>query len=159
MIEELFGSSRDLSILQMADRAVVVFLLALIFIRIAGIRAFGMKSAFDNIIILLLGAILSRVVVGASQAVPTTTACFVIVFLHRLFGLLSVYSTKFGYLVKGKRVLLYQDGKMMKRNMNLNMISEHDLMEGVRLQGHVDELKDIKAAYLERNGHISIITK
>ncbi|HET9137313.1 MAG TPA: YetF domain-containing protein [Candidatus Kapabacteria bacterium] len=159
MIEELFGSSRDLSILQMADRAVVVFLLALIFIRIAGIRAFGMKSAFDNIIILLLGAILSRVVVGASEAVSTTIACFVIVFLHRLFGLLSVYSTKFGYLVKGKRVLLYQDGKLMKRNMNLNMISEHDLMEGVRLQGHVDDLRDIKEVYLERNGHISIIKK
>ncbi len=51
IITELFGEGKDLNALQMSCRTVVMFIIALAFFRIAGIKTFGKNSAFDNIII------------------------------------------------------------------------------------------------------------
>jgi uncharacterized membrane protein YcaP (DUF421 family) len=158
MIENLIGTG-NLTPLQMGIRAFFIFIIALILIRIAGIRAFGMKSAFDNIIILLLGAILSRAVYSSDSVVGIVTAAFVIVIMHRLFAILSVHSDTFGKLIKGDRTLLFKSGKMIEKNMTRSLISHKDLDEGIRMEGHVETRDKVEAAYLERNGHISIITK
>ncbi len=159
MFEELLGTGTELTPLQMGIRAFIIFILALVLIRLAGIRAFGMKSAFDNIIILLLGAVLSRAVVGASPFFSILVACLVIVSMHRIFAFLSLYSDTFGKLIKGDKMLLFKDGKEIKKNMRKSLISSKDLAEGIRMTGHVETPDDVEVAYLERNGHISVITK
>ena len=159
MLEQLFGSGTELEPLQMGLRALCVFLIALIMIRMAGIRAFGMKSPFDYTIILLLGAILSRAVVGASPFISIVVACLVIVLMHRLFGILSIYSTAFGNLIKGDKILLYKDGLPLIKNMKKSLISNKDLAEGIRMELHSELQEDVESAYLERNGHISVIAK
>ena len=65
-ITEIFGSGEDLSPMQMAARAFVMFFIALLLIRLAGMRVFGIRTAFDNILVIMLGAILSRGVAGSS---------------------------------------------------------------------------------------------
>jgi uncharacterized membrane protein YcaP (DUF421 family) len=159
MLEDLIGPGSGLTPSQMAIRAFFVFIIALIFIRMAGIRAFGMKSAFDNIIILLLGAILSHAVLGDSPFWGIISACFVIVVMHRLFGILSSYSDAFGKLIKGDKTLLLKDGKAIPKNMRRSQISNKDLDEGIRMTANTEKRENVEAAYLERNGHISTITK
>src|SRR5689334_16760837 len=134
MLENIIGSGPELSLMEMAIRAFFIFIIALVLIRIAGIRAFGMKSAFDIIIILLLGAILSHAVYASSPPFfSIVIAGFVIVVMHRLFALLSIYSDAFGKLVKGDRILLLQDGKAIRKNMRQSLISHKDLDEGIRM--------------------------
>ncbi len=159
MFEDLIGTGIDLSPLQMGIRAFFIFIIAGALIRLAGIRAFGMKSPFDYIIILLLGAILSRAVYGASSILSTLTACVVIVLMHRLFGFISIYSDTFGKLVKGDKVLLFKDGKPIRKNMRKSLISDKDLAEGIRMEIHVEDSDQVDAAYLERSGHISVVLK
>ncbi len=74
ILTTLFGHGKDLDSLQMICRAIVSFFLTLVLIRIAGIRTFGKKTPFDNVITIMLGSIFSRVVVGASPFIPTTLA-------------------------------------------------------------------------------------
>ena len=88
----IFGEGKDLGSLQMAMRAVAVFFAALILIRISGRRSFGQRSPFDYVVAILLGATLSRVIVGASPATPTFMASLVIVLLHRALAWTCVRS-------------------------------------------------------------------
>lgn len=157
MIEDLIGTGITMTPLQMGVRAFFVFILALVFIRIAGIRTFGMKSSYDNIIILMLGAILSHAVIGDSPFYSILAACSVIVLMHRLFAILSVHSDWFGKIVKGEKTLLVKNGRVHWENMKDALISHKDLDEAIRLAGHPEEHNEIECAYLERNGHISVI--
>ena len=70
LLREIFGSGKDLGILQMSARALVVFVVCLVLIRLAGRRSFGMRMPFDNVMAILLGAVLSRAVTGARAAMP-----------------------------------------------------------------------------------------
>jgi len=158
-IHMLFGTGKDLSSLQMVCRAVLAFLLTLALIRIAGIRTFGKRSAFDNVIVIMLGSIFSRVVVGASPFLPTTLACLAFVLVHSGLGWVSVRSDLIGRLVKGEREILFAEGKMNERNMRRVMVSKKDLLESVRLRLNSDNLDEVREIVLERSGEISVIRK
>ena len=153
------GEGHDLNAAQMMMRAVIVFLLTLVMIRLAGLRTFGKKSAMDNVVLIILGAVMSRAIVGVSPFVPITAACFVLVLVHRLLAWLSVYSGIIGRLVKGERICLLKDGIIMEQNLTKAMISHKDLMESVRLMTNEDGLGHVKDIYLERNGELSVIKK
>ena len=85
-IHILFGHGSELDTLQMTVRGIVIFALTLVMIRLAGQRTFGKRSPVDNVVIIMLGAVLSRAVVGASPFIPTVVASFAIVLIHRLLG-------------------------------------------------------------------------
>ncbi|MBV9962879.1 MAG: hypothetical protein JO072_11595, partial [Parafilimonas sp.] len=65
-IQYWFGEGEHLNVLQMSVRTFFTFILLMLLIRLAGMRTFAKRSAFDNIIVILLGAVLARGVVGAS---------------------------------------------------------------------------------------------
>ena len=158
-IKIIFGEGKDLDCLQMSSRAVVAFFETLILLRIAGIRTFGKKSAFDNVIIIMLGSILSRVVVGASPFLPTTVACLAFVLVHWLLAWLSLYNDTIGRWVKGEKSSLFKDGRPNTRNMRRSRISEKDLEEGLRLKINDETFEQVKEIFIERNGEISVVKK
>jgi uncharacterized membrane protein YcaP (DUF421 family) len=53
-------------------------------------------------------------------------------------------------------VCLVKDGKMLRRNMRQELVSEDELMSQLRLQG-AKELSEVKEARLEGNGEISVV--
>lgn len=159
ILTQLFGEGENQTTLQMSARAVVIFIITLILLRIAGRRSFGMKSPFDNIIVILLGAILSRAVVGASEFVPTIAAATVIAVLHRLGAWLGALNLRFGALIKGQKIVLFEKGRLMHDNMRRALISESDLYASLRNNMHVESFDSIKSAYMENNGQISFVKK
>jgi uncharacterized membrane protein YcaP (DUF421 family) len=159
LIEQLIGTGKDLSSSQMAVRAILVFLFSLLLIRIAGKRSFGMKMPLDNVLTILLGAILSRAIVGASPFFPILCSAFVLTMLYRILAGLAFYNKWIGKMVKGSTQVLYKDKKLIVDNMKKSMITHHDLMERVRISGNVDSLDQVDTVYEERNGEISVIKK
>jgi uncharacterized membrane protein YcaP (DUF421 family) len=155
----VFGQGKDLNILQMMSRAVLSFFLTLLLIRVAGIRTFGKKTPFDNVVVVMLGSIFSRVVVGASPFVPTALACLVFVLTHRLLAWISLYNDRVGSWVKGEASVLYGDGQMNAANMRKARISLKDLQESVRLRINENSLEHVKEIVQERNGEISVVRK
>lgn len=156
---QIFGQGKDLSAWQMSCRGIVVFVIALLLIRISGRRSFGIRTPLDNIILILLGAILSRAVVGASAFIPVIVACFVIVTLHRCVGWLIANSKFFARLVESDKIMLYENGKYVHQNLKRVQLTEEDVMQGVRKSALTEDLEQITHIYIERNGEISAIKK
>jgi uncharacterized membrane protein YcaP (DUF421 family) len=159
LLKEIFGEGKDLNVLQMSCRGIVVFIIALALIRLSGRRSFGIRTPLDNIISISLGAILSRAIVGASAFLPIIVCCFVIVILHRTFGWLVVNNKAFGRFIEGDKILLYKDGRFIKENMERGLLCEEDTMQGIRKSALTEDMSIIDKVYMERNGEISSIKK
>lgn len=158
-LETLIGHGRDLNSLQMICRAIISFFITLLFLRIAGVRTFGKRSAFDNVIIIMLGSILSRIVVGASPMIPTILACLVFVVIHSMLGWLGYYNDRIGRMIKGEASLLFSNGMEHEKNMKRTQVSRKDLLEAVRKELHQVDFEQVKEIYLERSGDLSVIKK
>lgn len=157
-ISELMGfGEEDLNALQMGTRVVIVYAVALFVVRIGEKRFLGENSAFDFILGIVLGSVISRSITGNAPFFPTLVAGFLLVALHWLFAAIAFRSHRFGTLVKGSHRVLVKDGEIQWDAMRKSHISENDLMEAVRSEGSVADLKKVKEARLERSGDISII--
>lgn len=159
ILKTIFGEGKDLDTLQMCSRGIVMFIIALLLIRISGRRSFGQKTSLDNIISILLGAVLSRAVVGASPFIPVVVCCLAIVCLHRIFGWLCVRYPQFARIVEGTPILLFQNGKFIPDHLKRGIVGEEDIMQGVRKSALTEDMAKIDKVYLERNGDISPLMK
>src|SRR5438132_1152573 len=148
---------KDLTFVQVSLRGIVVLAATLVMVRLSSKRSLAEKTAFDAVLLVILASVLARAINGSSPFFPTLGAGFVLVVLHRLLGAVAYYSHGFGILIKGKPVVLVQNGKLQHKNMRLNHISEHDLEEDMRLDAKTEDLSKIKVARAERSGDISFI--
>src|SRR2546430_1956391 len=80
----------------------------------------------------LLASVVARATNVLALFFPTLGAGFVLVVVYRLFGAGASYSHCFGILIKGKPVVLLQNGKLQHKNMRLNHIPKRDLEEDMR---------------------------
>ncbi|MFL6544248.1 MAG: DUF421 domain-containing protein [Verrucomicrobia bacterium] len=160
LLQTLLGIStepRELTFLQVAIRGVIIFIATLVMVRLSSKRSLAEKTAFDAVLVVIIGSMLSRAINGSAAFFPTLGSGFVLVLLHRLFGLTAYYSHAFGILLKGKPVVLLQNGRLQRKNMLWNHITEHDLEEDMRLEAKTEDLSRIKVARVERSGDISFI--
>ena len=148
---------KELTFLQVSVRGVIVFIATLIMVRLGSKRSLAEKTAFDAVFIVIIGSMLARAINGSEAFFPTLGTGFVLVLVHRLFGLAAYYSHAFGILVKGRPVMLVQNGRLEWKNMLWEHISKHDLEEDMRLEAKTEDLSKIRVARLERSGDISFI--
>ncbi len=158
-ITDLFGHGRNLNILQMIMRGLVIFFISLVLIRIAGRRSFGIRTPLDIIINILLGAILSRAVVGASPFLSVVLTCAAIVALHRLMEWVIANHRKSSGVLEGKKIVLFSNGAFDDDNMKKALVCEEDVLQGVRKTALTEDLSKIEKVYMERNGEITAIKK
>jgi uncharacterized membrane protein YcaP (DUF421 family) len=159
VIKEIFGEGHDLTTLQMGCRGVIIFIFAFILIRISGRRSFGMHTPLDNIVSILLGAVLSRAIVGASPFLPIVMTCLVIVILHRALSFLVTQTTTFDKIVEGDKILLFTEGRFIVENMRKALVCKEDIMEGVRKSANTEDIGKIETVYMEPNGEVTVIKK
>ncbi|HVD95610.1 MAG TPA: YetF domain-containing protein [Candidatus Limnocylindria bacterium] len=160
LLQTLLGIStepKELTFLQVSVRGVIVFIATLVMVRLSSKRSLAEKTAFDAVLVVIIGSMLSRAINGSAAFLPTLGSGFVLVLLHRLFGITAYYSHFFGILLKGKPAVLVQNGRLQRKNMLWNHISEHDLQEDMRLEAKTEDLSKIKTARIERSGDISFI--
>jgi uncharacterized membrane protein YcaP (DUF421 family) len=157
MIDTVFGHGRDLDALQMAARAFVLFFVALALIRIGGMRSFGRTSSLDSVVVIMLGAVLSRAIVGVSPAIPTVAGSLVLVLIHRLVAYATVALPWLERLIKGSPATLYDHGELDTDAMRRAGISKNDLVEAVRRHARKPHLDDVDAIVVEASGELSVI--
>lgn len=152
------GSELDFA--HMAARGVVVFLLAIVAVRVLAHRRFVSRhTPFDVILGITLGAILARAVNGTAPFLPTLGSAGVLILLDRLIVVGAYRWRWFRHLVEGRSRELIRDGEPKRSVMRRHHINEEDLRAELRRLGHVEDLANVKEAYLEPSGEISVIPR
>lgn len=158
-IQALLGLEREISEVgagQMALRTLIVYAAALAIVRLGSRRFLSEAAAFDVIVAIMLGSIMSRAINGSAPLVPTLLAGVVLLGVHWLIAVLAFHTSWLGSIVKGNRVLLIRDGKVQREGLRKASITSEDLGEAMRLQiGQTDPAR-VQLAYMERNGKISV---
>lgn len=158
-LTEWWGVKDNISPAEVAARSAAMFAFMLILIRLSGMRSFSKGSVFDNVIIILLGAVLGRGVVGGTPFFSALIGGIVLMLIHKLISKLTFYNKWAGRQIKGNPVLLYKDGAFLQKHMEECDITEHDIFEELRLSCHSNDLGNFAEVYMERSGKISFILK
>lgn len=157
-IREMLGIvNNDLMWWQMLIRATIVYIAALLMVRLGDKRFFGKSTAFDVILGIVFGSVVSRAITGSAPFFPTLVAGFTLVMLHWVLATAAFHSDWFGDVVKGHSRILVKDGEILWDEMRRSNISHKDLLRELRLRSQTQNLDQVRIAQLERSGDISVI--
>jgi uncharacterized membrane protein YcaP (DUF421 family) len=159
-LEELFlkeGSS--LEVHMMALRAIVVFLVTLLYIRIAKKRFLGRNTAFDIVLSIIMGSLLARTINGSAPLLSTLAAALTLIGLHHGFTFIIAKSPRLGSFFEGTPKTLMKNGRLDEKALLEHHLTKSDIMEAIRTGTNSDSIDNIKQCYLENNGKLSVIVK
>lgn len=140
-------------------RAVVIYVVVMVLVRMSGKRAVGQFTPFDLVVVILLGNAVQNGINGGDNSL--TGAVIMATTLIGLNYLVAMLTSRFRFIekiVEGQRVLLARDGEILEPVLRRELISQHDFEEALRMN-NVEAVEDVKAAMLETNGHISVVPK
>lgn len=160
-IQALLGLGLDVSdvnAFQMTLRTIIIYAFTLALVRLGSKRFLAEATAFDVIVGIMLGSVMSRAINGSAPFLPTLASGLVFVGVHWLLGVLSYHIDWFGPIVKGNPVMLIKDGDVLQEGMKKAGLSSHDLEQSLRLQARKSDPAQVRLAYMERNGKISVLT-
>ncbi|QUS39469.1 DUF421 domain-containing protein [Tardiphaga alba] len=95
---------------------------------------------------------------GENKSV-TEAAILILTVMFWSYGLqwLAYRFPKLEVLLTSSKVKLIENGKMLRKNMRRELVTEEELMALLRTQG-VDDPKNVRLACLESSGDISVVT-
>jgi uncharacterized membrane protein YcaP (DUF421 family) len=143
-------------LLMTALRAIVVYGLVLIVIRLMGKRAVGNFSAFDLLVALMIGEIVDEIIYGDVAFLEGVIPLIVIALMHEANAWLSYLGGGFSRLLEGKPSIIIKDGEFQRKGMRRERMNEEDVMAQLRLHG-IDVLREVKLAIVENSGQVSVI--
>ncbi len=145
--------------MEMVLRSAAAYWILLFAVRLIGRRTASQMAPFDLVVLFLFGGALMSSVLGDDHSmVAAISAVFAIGLMHVGVSELKRWSPRFGRLVDGTPVVVYERGEWhMDRMRSLRML-ESDVMVAVRQKGLM-RLEDVHYAVIERDGKVSIIPK
>lgn len=131
---------------------------ALIFIlRLSGKRSLAQMNAFDLIVTVSLGSILSTILLSNSVAlVEGITALSLLLFLQFIITWLSVRFTPFRKLVRSEPSLLYHNGTFLEEAMMKQRVSRDEVLQIIRAKG-TDGMSKVGSVIMESDGSFSVL--
>lgn len=145
------------TLLEIALRTGVIYLLVLAGIRISGKREVGQMTPFDLTLLLLLSNSVQNAMTGpdtslAGGAVAATT----LLLLNFLVAEVSGGNRRFRKYIQGEPSLLVHDGEVNMAHMAAEHVSMDELERALREHG-VGTYKQAALAVLEVDGSISVL--
>ncbi|HKY63602.1 MAG TPA: YetF domain-containing protein [bacterium] len=137
-------------------RGAFVYMAILILLRIGGKRQIGQMGAGEFVAILLISNAVQNSMNGGDNSITGgLILAAVIVGLSWLVEYLSYKSKRFEGLFEGHPTMLIHKGKILRKNLEKELINVHELKTLLRKQG-IHDFSEIYEAILESDGSISV---
>ena len=143
-------------LLMTALRALGVYFLMLVVIRVLGKRTVGNFSAFDLIVALMLGEMVDEIIYADVTMAQGLVAIGVVAAAQYGNEWLSYWDHGFDALLEGKPTPVVRNGQLDAKGMRAERMSEKEVMAELRCQG-IEDIREVKQAMVETDGMISVI--
>ncbi|HEU4749789.1 MAG TPA: YetF domain-containing protein, partial [Acidimicrobiia bacterium] len=141
--------------LEIALRTTVMYLYTLALVRLLGKRGMAQLSPFEMVIIVALGSAIGDPMFYADvPLIHGIIVVTVVVGLERLIVRLTENNQWLERVVESTPVLLVADGEIVRAALDDEDLSEAELFMALRQNG-IEQLGEVRLAYLEPNGHLS----
>jgi uncharacterized membrane protein YcaP (DUF421 family) len=161
IVDQLIGLNakpEDLTFAQVALRAFLVYSVVILLVRLGKKRFLAQATAFDAILLVLIGSVASRAISGTAPFFSTLLAVAVLIAVHSAASFFSCRWNTLSGLLKGNPTLIVKNGKVDRDAMRGAHMSGGDLEEDLRKKG-VGEVSEVAEARLERDGMLSVLKK
>jgi len=120
-------------------------------------RDVGSLGISDFLFVVILGdAAQNSMIGGATSATDGMVLVATLVFWSFMLDFMSFRFPVIQRFTAAQRLCLVRDGKMLRRNMRREFITDQELNAKIRQQG-VEDITEVKRMYLEADGEMSLI--
>lgn len=143
-------------LLEVVLRSVFMFIFALVIMRFLGRRAIHQLTSFDLLLIIALGSAMGDPMIYPDVAVLWSVFGITsIMVLYRIQNALANRYSWYEDLTEGSPVKIITDGILDSNELKRHTPTQDDLFLLLRNEG-VRSLGEVEAAYLERDGSLSV---
>jgi uncharacterized membrane protein YcaP (DUF421 family) len=146
-------------LLETVVRGTILYLALVLLLRFALSREKGQLGTTDLLVLVLLGDASQNAMAGSYSSVGDGLLLILtLVFWSYALNWLSFHFRPIERFLSPRRLALVRDGRMLRRNMRKELMTEEELMSQIRLQG-VADLSKVREACMEADGRVSVITR
>jgi uncharacterized membrane protein YcaP (DUF421 family) len=138
-------------------RGSCIYIFMFVLLRIWGKKHLGEMTPFDFILLLFMSEAVQNSLVDDDKSIfGGMIVILTFLFWNVLLNKLTYRSRKLEKLIEGNPKILIQNGKLFGEVLSREEITIQELHEALR-EGGVLDIKDVRQATIETNGHISVI--
>jgi uncharacterized membrane protein YcaP (DUF421 family) len=139
-------------------RAAALYLLLLVLVRLTGRRSLRETSAFDLVLLLVIGEATQQALLGEDFSLVNAVLVVVTLLLMDVgLSLLKQRSAAAERVIDGVPTLLVADGKPLEERLRRARVDVTDVLQAARIRHGLVGLEQIRWAVLEADGTISIV--
>ena len=140
-------------------RAVILFVVVFLVIRLMGKRELSQIQPYEFVIIILIADLASGPMSDRNMTtIYGIVPILALLVMYMILSFLLKTNKKVQNLVSGNPVLLIADGKIIESAMKKQQYMIEDIMAQIRSRG-IFKIQDVAYAILETNGNLSVISK
>lgn len=149
----------DVPLFEIILRGSVMYISLFILLRVILKRQAGSLGMTDLLLITLIADASQNAMAGEYKSLPAGLVLVsTIIVWSYVFDWLSFKFVWFRRLTEPPPLPLIENGKLLRKNMRRELITEEELMSQIREQG-LDDFDMVKEAYMESDGHISVVQR
>lgn len=147
------------SLVEPVIRGTIMYLGILVMLRLVLRRQVGGIGTADVLVVVLIAEVAGNSIAPAEQSVVEGLLLVATIFFWSyLIEWLQFRYPGFQRLIRDPKLKLIDKGRLLRRNMRREFVTREELMAQIREQG-LENCSEVKAAYLEADGSISIIKR
>ena len=154
--QELFVPSG--SLLEIAIRGTIIYLVLFATMRLLPRRTIGTLGASDVLVIVLIADAVQNGMADEYRSITEAVLLAAVIFAWTV--VIDWLDAKFPqwHLAAAAPLQVVADGRLVRRNMERERITEDELMSQLRLHGQ-DSLGSVAKAFVEGDGRVSVILR
>jgi uncharacterized membrane protein YcaP (DUF421 family) len=146
--------------MSMVIHAAVMYGFLVVLMRVAGRRTLGEMSAFDLVLMLVVGEATQQALLEEDHSVTGAwTVIATLIGLDLLMAWVKLRWPRMGHVLDGMPSVLVREGVVDREVMRRSRVSESDILRSARQSRGLERMAQVRHAVLEEDGSISVIAQ